>query len=369
MTTLALDAMGGDFAPRVPVEAALRVLRETPCEIVLVGDGRTLEAELRRRGAPVGRLHIEHTPEALTAGDAPTALLREKPRASVRMACALVAQGHADAVIGAGHTGALMVAAKHELGTLPGIGRPAIATPLPLRRGSSVLLDSGANVDCKPHYLRQFAQMGQVYARVVGGVSSPRVALLSNGGEPGKGNELVRQAYALLEESVPGFVGNLEGRDLFRGRADVLVCDGFVGNLVLKTAEAADVQMRLLMKEAIARSPLARLGALLMRGVFLELQRRTDYREVGGSLLLGLNGVALVCHGASNARTLFNASLVAARCVEGRLVPALAAEFARQAATGEGPGELPTTPADAAPDPPADPADAAAGPASRGGTG
>lgn len=333
MTTIALDAMGGDFAPRVPVEAAVRALRATDCHIVLVGDAAVLEAELGRRGHRAersgDRLRIEHTPEAVTGQDAPTAPLRDKPRASVRVACALVARGEAQAAISAGPTGALMVAAKHELGTLPGIDRPAIATPLPLRRGTSVLLDSGANVDCKPHYLQQFALMGQVYARVVAGIAQPRVALLSNGAEPGKGNELTRAAWPLLEGAVPGFVGNLEGRELFRGRADVLVCDGFVGNLVLKTAEAADTQMRLLMKESIARSPLARLGALLMRGVFAELRRRTDYREIGGSLLLGLNGVALVCHGASNARTLSNAVQVAAACVSGRLVEALAAEFAR----------------------------------------
>jgi phosphate acyltransferase len=332
MATIALDAMGGDFAPRVTVEAALRIVRGGRSEVVLVGDARVLEPELRRRGRGATRLHVEHTSESLGPEDAPTALLREKPLVPVRVACRLVAEGRADAAISAGNTGALMVAARHELGTLPGIDRPAIATPLPLRRGYSVLLDSGANVDCKPHYLHQFAQMGQVYARVVGGVAAPRVALLSNGSEPGKGNELTRQAYALLAADVPGFVGNLEGRELFRGRADVLVCDGFVGNLVLKTAEAADTQMRLLMKESIARHPLARLGALLMRGVLGEVRRRTDYREVGGSLLLGLNGVALVCHGASNTRTLVNAAKLAERCVSGRLVEALGAEFARHSA-------------------------------------
>jgi glycerol-3-phosphate acyltransferase PlsX len=187
-------------------------------------------------------------------------------------------------------------------------------------------------VDCKPHYLLQFARMGQVYARVVGGIAAPRVALLSNGSEPGKGNELTRQAYGLLAERLADFAGNVEGRDLFRGKADVLVCDGFVGNLVLKTAEAADTQMRLLMKESLARSPLARLGALLMRGVFNELRRRTDSREIGGSLLLGLNGVALVCHGGSNARAVFNGLRVAGQCVAGGLVEALRGEFARQGA-------------------------------------
>ncbi len=330
MVTVALDAMGGDFAPRVPVEAALLAARDTDYEVVLVGDGAVLEAELARRGGTGRHVRIHHSPQALAMDDPPTALLRDKPGASVRVACELIAAGGAQGVVSAGHSGALMVAGKHALGTLPGVERPAIATLLPARRGTAVLLDSGANVDCKPGYLLQFAHMGAVYARVVNGIAQPRVALLSNGGEPGKGNELVRQASALLEPALPTFVGNVEGRDLFRGKADVLVCDGFVGNLVLKTAEAAGAQLRLLIKESVARSPLTRLGALLLGGVFREVQQRTDVREVGGSLLLGLNGVAMVCHGASNARTLANAVRTTAHCVAERLVPALQAEFAEQ---------------------------------------
>ncbi len=331
--TIALDAMGGDFAPRVPVEAAVWAAREVDCEIVLVGDRAALEPELSRHAPATRRLRIHHCSQALAIDEPPTALLREKAQASVRVACELVRAGTAQAVISAGNTGAMMVAGKHVLGTLSGIDRPAIATLLPRKRGTSVLLDSGANVDCKPHYLLQFSLMGQVYARLVAGVERPRVALLSNGSEPGKGNELTRKAYPLLEESIAGFIGNVEGRDLFRGKADVIVCDGFVGNLVLKSAEAADAQIRLLLKESIARSVFTRIGAWLIRGVLTELQRRADYRAVGGSLLLGLDGVALVCHGASNARSLCNAIRMARQCVADRLVETLAVEFARHAQT------------------------------------
>ncbi len=331
MTVIALDAMGGDFAPRVPVEAAVRAARRSDCEIVLVGEGEALEGLLRRKGRPGNRVRIHHAPQQVDMNDAPTDLLRDKSQASVRVAFDLVRQGTAQAVVGAGPTGAMMVAGKHVLGTLRGIDRPAIATPLPLRRGASLLLDSGANVDCKPAYLAQFALMGRVYARLASHIDEPRVALLSNGGEPGKGNELVRQATALLRREVPGFVGNVEGRDLFRGKADVLVCDGFVGNLVLKTAEAAGQQIRVLLKDALARHPIARLGSWLMFGVLRDLLRRTDHREIAGSLLLGLNGIAMACHGGSNATTLTHAIGMARDCVAGDLMGSLRAEFPRDA--------------------------------------
>ena len=331
MTVIALDAMGGDFAPRVPVEAAVQATRETDCEVILVGAQEILADELRRRGQSGMKVRIHHAPDRVEVHDAPTVLLKEKPGASVRVACALVRDGGADAVVSAGQTGALMVAGKHELGALGGIERPAIATPLPLRRGQSILLDSGANVDCKPQFLVHFARMGQVYAKFVGQVDRPRVALLSNGEETGKGNELVRQATALLSPSFPGFIGNVEGRDLFRGKADVIVCDGFVGNLVLKTAEAASVQIRVLLKDSLARHPLARLGFWLMHRVLRDLLRRTDYRQIGGSLLLGLNGIAVACHGASNAATLVQAIGMAQDCLKGGLVERLRAEFSRQA--------------------------------------
>jgi glycerol-3-phosphate acyltransferase PlsX len=332
MTVIALDAMGGDFAPRVTVEGAVRAVRGG-AEVLLVGDEARLAPELARHRHDPTRLRIVHTPDRIAMEDAPSAVLREKPRASVRVACELVAGGSAHAAVSAGNSGALMVAAKHVLGTAPGVERPAIATALPLKRGAAILLDSGANVDCKPAFLLQFAQMGAIYARRVLGVERPRVALLSNGAEPGKGNELVRQAFPLLAAADFDFVGNLEARDLLRGRAEVIVCDGFVGNAVLKTAEGIGQQLRLLTRETLSRSPLGWIGYLLMRRLFAELARRTDYHEVGGSPLLGLNGVAIVCHGSSQARTIARGIAIAQTCAESGLIQSVAAELARPPGT------------------------------------
>ena len=334
MTVIALDAMGGDFAPRVPVEAAVQACRDPGTEVILVGNRRLLEQELRKYPAAPG-LHIHHATQNIEMHESPSAVLREKADASMRVAFELHHRGEAEAVVSAGHSGAVMVAGKHVLKTLEGIDRPAIAAPLPLKRGAAVLLDAGANVDCKPHYLLQFAQMGDVYARTVLGLAEPRVALLSNGSEPGKGNELVREAYRLLQTAPLRVVGNIEGRDLFRGKADVIVCDGFVGNLVLKSAEAANDQVRLLLKEGLGYSPMARLGRFLMRDVFRRLDRRTGYREIGASLLLGLEGVAMVCHGGSNTKTLRNAIGSARECVERDLVDRVRQEFHRRTETRE----------------------------------
>jgi glycerol-3-phosphate acyltransferase PlsX len=325
--SVALDAMGGDFAPRVTVAGAVRAVRSLPVSVLLVGDESRLVPELSGQRYDPSRIRIVHTAESVAMEDPATVVLRDKPRASVRVACELVARGEADAAVSAGHSGAMMVAAKSALGAVPGVDRPAIATALPLKHGSVVLVDSGANVDCRPHFLLQFAQMGSLYARHVLGVARPRVALLSNGAEAGKGNELVRAAYPLLEQGGFDFAGNLEARDLFRGRADVVVCDGFVGNVVLKTAEGIGQQLRLLTRDTLGRSPLGWLGYLLMRRLFAELARRTDYHEVGGSPLLGLNRVAVVCHGSSQARTVESAIGIARRCVETGLSAAIAAEL------------------------------------------
>lgn len=324
MITIALDAMGGDFAPRAPVDAAVRAAGELGCAVVLVGDRQILETELARQPHDPDRVRIHHSPQHVLMDEAPAEALRKKPQASVRVAFELVEAGAAQAVVSAGNSGALMVAGKHVLDTLSGIQRPAIATLLPHPRGHSLLLDSGANVDCKPDYLLQFAEMGAIYARIVLNAPQPKVALLNIGAENSKGNELTRKAHQLLSDSGLKFEGNLEPKDLFKGRVDVIVCDGFAGNLVLKTAEAAGANLRMLLRESIPGSLLARLGHRLMRGFFLDLARRSDYREVGGSPLLGLRGVGIVCHGASNPRTLFNAIRLAEQCVQRRLVEEMA---------------------------------------------
>ena len=328
MTVIALDAMGGDFAPRIPVAAAVRAVQHSDCTVILVGDRALIQAELEGRRYPAERLRIEHTPDFVSMDEPPTVLLRQKPRASVRVGFELVRDGVAQALISAGHSGATMVAGKLVLEALPGVERPAIASLLPRRHGASVLVDSGANVDCKPQYLAQFAQMGEHYARMVLGIERPRVALLSNGSEAGKGNDLVRQTHERLAV-MPGlnYVGNIEGGSLFRSRADVVVCDGFVGNVALKTAEGAASQLRLLLAERGPRAPWVRLGLWLARGFLVELARRSDYREVGGSLLLGLRGIAVVCHGGSNAHTLENAIREAIACDRRGLVKALAQGF------------------------------------------
>ncbi|MCZ6531587.1 MAG: phosphate acyltransferase PlsX [SAR324 cluster bacterium] len=320
MTVIALDAMGGDFVPRAPVEAAVRAVRELSCQVILVGDAQVLEPELQRHSHDPEKIHIHHTAEHLSGEDSPAEGLRRKKQASVRVAFDLVKIGQAQAALGAGHSGGLMIAGKMALGTLPGIDRPAIASHLPHSRGTTILLDSGANVDCKPHYLINFAVMGAIYAQLMLNNPSPRVALLSNGREAGKGNDLTRQVYRLLEQSALTFAGNLEPRDLFKGKAEVIVCDGFVGNLVLKTAEAAGTEVRLLLRDTMTRSPLARLGRLLLRRFFLDLARRTDHREIGGSLLLGLRGVGIVCHGSSSPRAIANGIRLAMQCVEQGLV-------------------------------------------------
>lgn len=329
MSVIAVDAMGGDFAPRTAVEGAVQAVREAAVDVLLVGDGAQIEPLLARLRVPAGRVRLHHTSEFVSMTDAATVVLREKPRASVREACALLRQGQVQGLVSAGHSGATMVAAKHELGLAPGIDRPAIATRLPQRHGTAILLDSGANVDCHPQYLVQFARMGAVYAQRVLDVAQPRVALLSNGGEAGKGNALVRQTHELLRQwplapCGPRYVGNIEGRELFRGRADVVVTDGFVGNLVLKISEAAGAQVRLLLREGSGRTPWGRLGRLLLRGIFLELARRTDYREIGGSPLLGLQGVCIVAHGGSTPSAIANAVHEAGRCVRVDLVGAMA---------------------------------------------
>ena len=334
VTVIALDAMGGDFAPRVPVAAAVQAVERPGCEVILVGDRPALEEELARRTHRADRIRIRHTSAQIAMDEAPTAAVRRKPDASLPLAFELVRAGEAQAVVGAGHSGAMMVAGKLVLGTLAGIDRPAIAAPLPRKRGATVLLDVGANADCRPRHLVQFAHMGRVYARTALNVSEPRVGLLSNGGEAGKGNELVREAFPLLQAEVPGFVGNVEPRDLFRGRADVVVCDGFSGNLVVKTAEAAALQATALLRERMTRRPLARVGYWLLRGFFVELAGRTDYRTVGGSPLLGLRGVAIVSHGGSSPRSLTNAIATAVQCVEHNLVARLERQLGREPAPG-----------------------------------
>lgn len=307
--SIALDAMGGDYAPTEIVKGAIEALRaDSALSLVLVGDETRLQAELRAQNAPQARLSVVHASEVVRMDEAASAV-RKKKDASIVVAMDQVKAGRCQGVVAAGSTGAAMAAALLRLGRIPGIERPAIAVVLPSLQGPVILLDVGANVDSKPSYLQQFALMGDAYARAVLKIERPRVGLVNIGEEPGKGDERSLEAYRLLQQTEGiHFVGNLEGRDLPRGRADVAVCDGFVGNVMLKLAEGlGELFTGLLRDEIMHAGVLAKAGAWLLRPVFGRFRRRLDYAEYGGALLLGVNGVCVISHGSSRARAIVNA--------------------------------------------------------------
>ena len=320
MIWIAVDAMGGDFAPRLVVDGALAAARHFDLGVMLVGPAGPVEAELARHAdVDRSRVRVVEAAEAVAMTDAPAAALRRKPGASIAVAANLVASGQAAALFSAGHTGATVVAARSAFGMLPGVDRPALAVTIPTRRHPAVLLDVGASVECRPHHLLQFAVMGGVYARVSLGLSSPRVGLLSIGEEETKGNELTREAHRLLKASSLGFIGNVEARDVYSGEADVIVCDGFTGNVALKISEGMVDTVEALLSEELSSSFTMRVGSLLTRRALRHFRRRVDYSEYGGAPLLGVRGVSIICHGGSNANAIKNAVRVAAEFAEGKV--------------------------------------------------
>jgi glycerol-3-phosphate acyltransferase PlsX len=315
---IAVDAMGGDVGPAVNVEGALAAVREHAVEVVLVGDRGSVERELDRHGPPRAvrdAVSVRHASQVVAMGEAPAQALRRKRDSSLRVAAALVRDGEAAAFVSAGNTGAAMAIAMFTLGVLPGVDRPAIAVVLPNKTGRTVLLDVGANVEPKPWHLVQYAMMGHVYARDLLGVSAPRVGLLSVGEEEGKGNDLVREVFKALEAAPINFLGNVEGRDVYNGQADVVVTDGFTGNVCLKISESLADMLFHLIREELTRSALSRAGALLARPAFRRFWKRVDYTEMGGAPLLGINGACIISHGASPPRAVKNAIRVAAEWV------------------------------------------------------
>jgi glycerol-3-phosphate acyltransferase PlsX len=304
---IAVDAMGGDFAPQCAVEGAFRAAREDGSSILLVGDRARVEAELRRLGSPEGRIEIVHAEEVVGMDEPAITPIRKKRRSSLRICAELVQEGRAQAMVTAGNTGAAMIAAKMVIGTVSGVDRPALAAVLPNRTGRTVLLDVGANVDSKPVHLREFAVMGHFYAQEVIGTPSPRIGLLSIGEEEGKGTDLTREVFKGLKTTGLNFVGNVEGGDLFDGSVDVIVCDGFVGNVVLKSAEGLAEFILRMLREEISGSPRGKLGYQLAKPAFDRFRERTDYSEYGAAPLLGLNGGCFIGHGRSNARAVQNA--------------------------------------------------------------
>ena len=322
--------MGGDLAPRTTVDGAVLAARRLETGVTgvtgvtLVGDREVIERELSRHlDRAALDLQVVHAPDCVGMDEAPTQALRRKPRASVKVAAELVAAGEAAALFSAGHTGATVMAAHAAFGMLPGIDRPALAATLPARgasrnarRGEAravVLLDSGASVECRPQHLVQFAVMGAAFARIALDVAEPRVGLLSIGEEAGKGNELTREAHQLLRSAPIAFAGNIEARELYSGSADVVVCDGFTGNIALKVSEGLAETVEGMLREELSQTLGARLGWLLSRRAFRNFRRRVDYAEYGGAPLLGVAGITVVGHGRSSAKAVRSAILMAAR--------------------------------------------------------
>ena len=340
MVTIALDAMGGDHAPKPEVDGALQAAAEFGVKVVLVGREEIIRKELdRHSGWKKLPIEIKHASEQITMEDSAGRAIRTKKDSSIRVASRLVREGIAQGVVSAGNTGAVMATAKMVQGMLPGVDRPALASALPTLSGRpAVMLDVGANVDCSPEMLAQFAVMGSTYSRVIFHNDNPKVGLLSIGEEEHKGNSLTHDATPLLKSQKHlNFIGNVEGRDVYLGNVDVIVCDGFVGNVALKVSEGLAEAIGTMLRESFQETLQRKLGAFMARGAIHDFKKRVDYSEYGGLPLLGLNGMCVVCHGRSSAKAIKNAIRVAKEFAEGGMNDRIATElheWTTAAATG-----------------------------------
>jgi glycerol-3-phosphate acyltransferase PlsX len=330
---IAVDAMGGDHAPARIVDGAVAAVRHQGIGVDLVGRADAVRAALDRHpDASSLDLRVIDASDVIDMADSPALALRRKPRASIRVAAELVASGEAAALVSAGHTGATVVAAHAAFGMLAGVDRPALAPTVPTRGGSAVLIDAGATVECKPTHLLQFGVMGAVYARTWLGVNRPRIGLLSIGEEETKGNDLTREAHRLLKRSSLNFVGNIEAREIFSGSADVIVCDGFTGNVALKLSEGLVEMVEDLLGEELQSTFSSQVGYLLSRRAYRRFRRRVDYSEYGGAPLLGVAGLCIVGHGRSSAKAVRNAVTMAARFVTSNVLSRVEQEIAAASA-------------------------------------
>ena len=334
MVRIAIDAMGGDHAPQTIIDGALAAARRLRIGLTLVGDRAAIDRQLaRHRDAARLDIRVVEAADAIAMAESPAAALRRKPHASIRVAASEVAGGRAVALFSAGNTGATVVAAHSTFGMIAGVDRPALATTIPTREHAAVLVDVGANAECRPRHLVQFAVMGTVYARVALGLERPRVGLLSIGEEETKGNDLTREAHRLLKAGPLTFIGNLEARDVYSGRADVIVCDGFTGNIALKVSEGLVEMVEDLLREEI-RTSLGGIGSFFSRRAFREFRRRVDYSEYGGAPLLGVAGLCIVGHGRSSAKAVHNAVAMASRLAACDFVERIEQEIAATRVSG-----------------------------------
>jgi glycerol-3-phosphate acyltransferase PlsX len=331
MVTIAVDAMGGDTAPKTEVEGAIQAARSLGVKVVLVGREDLLKKELSQQDGHAGLpIEIAHASERVTMQDGAAKALRTKRDSSIRVASRLVRDGVAQGLVSAGNTGAAMATSKTVQGMIPGVHRPALAQTFPTMKGTPVvLMDVGANVDSSPQMLAQFAVMGDIYARVILHMKQPRVGLLSIGEEEHKGNELTRTATPLLKSLAIHFIGNVEGRDLYSGKVEVIVCDGFIGNVALKVSEGLVEVVKQMLQESLQATITRKIGYVLSRAAFADFKKRVDYSEYGGALLLGVRGVCVICHGSSNANAIKNAIRVAAEFADHRINERIETELRR----------------------------------------
>ncbi|MFN2343635.1 MAG: phosphate acyltransferase PlsX [Desulfonatronovibrio sp.] len=315
---IAIDAMGGDFGPEVIIPGALEASRKKDLGLILVGDENKIKSALPGKKYKDIDLEIVHATQVVEMSDKPSDILRRKKDSSIQVAFRLAREGKAQGVVSAGNSGATLACGMFILGRIKGIERPALASILPSEKGPVVLIDVGANVECKPYHLVQFGLMAEVFARSVLHVEKPKVGVLSIGEEDGKGNNLVKETIKLFKMSSMNFIGNIEGRDFFTGKADVIVCDGFVGNVSLKLMEGLATSLTKILKEEVRKSWLARIGFLMGIKALKRFGRRIDYAEYGGAPLLGLNGIGIVCHGSSNSKAVTNAVIMAGEFIRNR---------------------------------------------------
>ncbi|CAN5598073.1 phosphate acyltransferase PlsX [soil metagenome] len=328
---IALDAMGGDFGPPNLVAGAVMALGTYPRieKLFLVGDTPRIEAELKTLGCHDGRVEIVHSTQVIEMTDGAVDSVRRKKDSSVSRAVDLVKKGDADAIVSAGHTGAAVAATTIKLRTLPGIDRPGIAAVLPSETNIFVLIDAGANSDPRPEHLAQYAIMGSVYSQHVLGYARPSVGLMSIGGEDSKGSDLTKEVFKLIKQSALNFRGNIEGHDLFEHPVEVVVCDGFVGNVILKTCESVGDAIFKWLKHELVKSKIRMAGAYLAQNAFRAIKKKVNYEEYGGSPLLGVNGICIIAHGASTPLAIKNALRVAAESIEHEVNPHIIEEVRR----------------------------------------
>jgi glycerol-3-phosphate acyltransferase PlsX len=322
-----LDAMGSDAYPDPEIQAAITAAEKFNLEIILVGNQVMIEPKLKTLNHHNLPIQIEHAPDVLEMADKVVDGTRKKPQNSMAVGLELVKAGRGQVFVTAGNTGGAMFNALKILGRIKGVSRPALTALFPVRNGHCVVLDIGANADCRPEFLVQFAIMGSLYAKKVLGKGNPRIGLLSNGEEAGKGNQLIKDTYPLLEKSGLNFIGNVEGKELFGGSADVVVTDGFTGNILLKSSEAVAKLLTDILKEKLMASPITALGALLAKPVFTHLKKMLDPAEVGAAPLLGIDGLVFVGHGRSDARAMTSAIIIAHQAVQADLLGALRQEI------------------------------------------